>query len=381
MVDGEAVVGAPAVGRVDVERRRAISRAHTATHLIHRAFREALGDTATQMGSENAPGRLRFDFPSATAVAPAVLADVEARVNEVLAVDLPVSAHHMSQDQARSMGAMALFGEKYGDVVRVVSVGDWAHELCGGTHARSSGQVGVVKFLSEGSIGAGVRRVEALVGTDAYRFLAREHILLAQLSDLVKARPEELPERVESLVLRLKDAERELARMRSASLTANLDGLIGEGTDIGAYRVWTFRVPGRHRPAGDLRDLALRAKGLARPEIPVLMIGAAVTDGRVSLVAVTQRPRARGRAVGEPGAAGGAARTSRAAAAARTTSPRAAGRARTASRPRSARCTTPCATCPGADRRCAAACGSGSTSAAAGSASPAATRTASWPCP
>ena len=116
--------------------------------MIHKAFRETLGETATQLGSENSPGRLRFDFPSPKPVPASVLNDVEQRVNEVLISDLGVSAQLMSQDQARAMGAMALFGEKYGDVVRVVSVGDWAHELCGGTHAQRSAQLGVIKFLS-----------------------------------------------------------------------------------------------------------------------------------------------------------------------------------------------------------------------------------------
>ncbi|MEI6723656.1 MAG: alanine--tRNA ligase-related protein, partial [Betaproteobacteria bacterium] len=179
VMKGEVTVGAGVVGSVDMERRRAISRAHTATHMVHKAFRETLGETATQMGSENSPGRFRFDFPSAGAVPPAVLIDVEQYVNEVLARDLLVHAEVMSQEQARAAGAMALFGEKYGDKVRVVSVGDWARELCGGTHTQRSSQVGLVKFLSEGSIGAGVRRVEALVGVDAYQFLAREHLLVS----------------------------------------------------------------------------------------------------------------------------------------------------------------------------------------------------------
>src|SRR5690606_31874763 len=178
VVEGEAAVGAEAMGVVDVERRRAISRAHTATHMIHKTFREMLGETATQMGSENAPGRLRFDFPFPKAVPDSVLRDAEERVNSLLLEDMTVTARYMSQAEALEMGAMALFGEKYGDTVRVVSVGDWAHELCGGTHAHRSGQLGVVSFISEGSIGSGVRRVEALVGSDAYQYLAREHLLV-----------------------------------------------------------------------------------------------------------------------------------------------------------------------------------------------------------
>ena len=124
------------------------------------------------------------------------MADVEARVNDLVLADLAVHAEIMTQDEAVKSGAMALFGEKYGDQVRVISVGDWARELCGGTHAGRSGQLGVIKLLGESSIGSGVRRVEALVGGDAYRFLAREHVLVAQLSEALKVRPEELPERV-----------------------------------------------------------------------------------------------------------------------------------------------------------------------------------------
>ena len=155
VVVGEVMPGALAQAEVDVERRRAISRAHTATHMVHRAIREALGDSATQAGSQNSPGRFRFDFTALQAVPGSVLADVEAKVNTLLVDDLPVTAEVMTQAQAREIGAMALFGEKYGDAVRVVSVGDWARELCGGTHAQRSGQLGLVKLLGESSIGSG----------------------------------------------------------------------------------------------------------------------------------------------------------------------------------------------------------------------------------
>ncbi len=286
VTSGEVEQGVPAVGTIDMERRRAISRAHTATHVIHKAFRERLGETATQMGSENAPGRLRFDFPSPAAVPGDVLAEVEARVNDVLLDDLPVFAQQMKIDQARAMGAMALFGEKYGDRVRVISIGDWAHELCGGTHALRSGQLGVVSFLSEGSIGAGVRRLEALVGADAYRFLAREHALVTQLTELVKTRADDLPARIETLMVKLKDAEKEINRFKSAQMSANIEGTIGNGLDIGDVRLWTFTAPAEMM-ARDLREVVLKAKGLTRSEIPVAIVGAAVNEGKVALVAAT----------------------------------------------------------------------------------------------
>jgi len=288
VVFGEIVQGAVVTGEVDVARRKAISRAHTATHLIHRAFRERLGDTATQMGAENAPGRIRFDFPSPTPVGALVLQEVEARVNEVLLDDLEVSAQLMSQPEARAMGAMALFGEKYGDQVRVVSVGNWAHELCGGTHALRSGQLGVVTFLSEGSIGTGVRRLEALVGADAYTYLAREHVLVNRLTDLLKAPSDELVERIERTIASLKDAERDLAKVKSAQLVAGIDAIIGEGREIGEVRLWAFEAP-TGTSAGDLRELAIKVRGRNRPEIPVVIIGSAITGEKVSMVAATNQ--------------------------------------------------------------------------------------------
>ncbi|MBU6264422.1 MAG: alanine--tRNA ligase, partial [Actinomycetales bacterium] len=228
---GRVIVGSVEVGNdvhasIDLERRRAISRAHSATHMVHKAFREILGETATQAGSENSPGRFRFDFPSTGAVPTSVLNDVESRVNALLLEDWEVTAEIMSQDEAKKLGAMALFGEKYGDRVRVVSVGDWARELCGGTHVARTGQLGVVKLLSESSIGAGVRRVEALVGADAYKFLAREHILVNQLTDLIKgAKSEELPERISELINKLKDTEKELGQVRSQQALSQVAGL------------------------------------------------------------------------------------------------------------------------------------------------------------
>ncbi len=158
----------------------------------------------------------------------------------------------MSQPEAKAMGAMALFGEKYGDRVRVVSVGEWAHELCGGTHVSNTGRLGLVKLLHESSIGAGVRRVEALVGADAYNFLAREHVLLAQVSELVKARPEELPERIAGIVGKLRDAEKEIASLRAGQVLAVAGELAGEPAGRPRRRFCGAPRAGRHdrgRPA------------------------------------------------------------------------------------------------------------------------------------
>ena len=293
VLSGEVTPGAAAHSAVDIERRRSISRAHTATHMVHKAFREALGETATQAGSENAPGRFRFDFSATGAVPASVMSDVEARVNDVILDDLGVHAETMSQADAVKSGAMALFGEKYGDRVRVISVGDWARELCGGTHAGRSGQLGVIKLLGESSIGSGVRRVEALVGADAYRFLAREHVLVAQLSEALKARPEDLPERVNDIVERLRAAEKEIEKARLGQLLAGGAQLAADAVDVGGVRFVAHRVDGAG--GADVRNLALDVRGRLPQDQggAVVILGAA--DGKVSVVAaVNDAGRARG---------------------------------------------------------------------------------------
>jgi alanyl-tRNA synthetase len=283
VLDGEVVAGAAAHAHVDIERRRSISRSHTATHMVHKAFREALGETATQAGSENSPGRFRFDFSASGAVPESAMADVEARVNDLILADLSVHAELMSQADAVKSGAMALFGEKYGDTVRVISVGDWARELCGGTHALRSGQLGVVKLLGESSIGSGVRRVEALVGGDAYRFLAREHVLVAQLSEALKVRPEQLPERVEDLVDRLRTAEKEIEKVRLQQLLAGAGELAAQAEEVAGVGFVGQVVEGAG--GGDARTLALDVRGRLAPDRPGVVVIVGVQDGKPSVVA------------------------------------------------------------------------------------------------
>jgi alanyl-tRNA synthetase len=290
---GEVTAGLTAHAMVDVERRRSISRSHTATHMVHKAFREALGDTATQAGSENSPGRFRFDFSATGSVPTSVMADVEARVNDLVLADLRVEAEYMTQAEAIRSGAMALFGEKYGDEVRVISVGDWARELCGGTHTDRSGQLGVIKLLGESSIGSGVRRVEALVGGDAYRFLAREHVLVAQLSEALKVRPEQLPERVNDIVERLRAAEKEIEKVRLNQLLAAGGRLAAAAADVAGVDVVAHRADGAG--GGGVRTLALDVRGRLPGGRPGVVVIIGVADGKVSVVAaVNDDARARG---------------------------------------------------------------------------------------
>jgi alanyl-tRNA synthetase len=292
VINGTVEVGADALAEIDSERRAAISRAHTATHMVHKAFREVLGETATQAGSENSPGRFRFDFPATGAVSAAILNDVESRVNTLLLENLEVTAESMSQAKAKEIGAMALFGEKYGDVVRVVSVGDWARELCGGTHVSRSGQLGVVKLLGESSIGAGVRRVEALVGVDAYKFLAREHILLNSLTDLIKgSRAEELPERISDMLNKMKEIEKELASVRSAQALSQVGDLAKSASLINGHTfIGTVMADGVS--GDDLRKIAIDLRSQNANSVVALLSS---NDGKpVLVVAVSDESRAAG---------------------------------------------------------------------------------------
>ncbi|MFL6075425.1 MAG: alanine--tRNA ligase [Mycobacteriales bacterium] len=291
---GEVRAGEVAHTQVDVDRRRSISRAHTATHLIHRAMRGALGESATQAGSLNAPGRLRFDFNTPGGVTPGLLADVEDEVNATLLEDLPVRAFLTSQEEARRIGAMALFGEKYGDEVRVVEVGDYARELCGGTHAARSGQLGMVKVLSEASIGSGVRRVEALVGLDAFRYLAKEHVLVSQLAETFKAPSEEIGDRVQAVLAKLRDAEKELEKLRADAVLAGAGALASGARFVNGVGVVASRAPDGVG-GNDLRKLATEVRGRMHPGHPGVVALFAPSGDRVNLViAVNERARSLG---------------------------------------------------------------------------------------
>jgi alanyl-tRNA synthetase len=226
-----------------------------------------------------------------------VLRDVEDEVNTVLINDLAVRAFTAPLEQARAMGALALFGEKYGDQVRVVEVGDYSRELCGGTHVVRSGQLGLVKILGESSIGSGVRRVEALVGTDAFRYLATESLLVSQLSEQLKARREELPERVAALVARVRDAEKELERLRSAQLLGASAGLAGGAEDIGGVAFVAHRVPDGTSADG-IRTLALDVRGRLADRPAVVLVAGVPADRPAVVAAVNERARERGLAAG-----------------------------------------------------------------------------------
>ncbi|HEX5540140.1 MAG TPA: alanine--tRNA ligase [Micromonospora sp.] len=291
---GEVRSGEAGFAEIDATRRRAISRSHTATHLVHQTMRNFLGESATQAGSLNAPGRLRFDFNTPTGVAPSVLRDVEQQVNEVLLADLEVHAFVTSMEEARRIGAIALFGEKYGDEVRVVEVGDYARELCGGTHVHRSAQLGLVKILSEASIGSGVRRVEALVGLDAFNFLAKEHLLVSRLAELYRVPSDQVADRVEQTISQLRDAERELEKLRAQLVLGGAATLADQAKDVrGVAYVGTEAPEGAG--GNDVRTLAQEIRGKIDPGRPAVVAVAARSGGKASLVvAVNSAAKGRG---------------------------------------------------------------------------------------
>ncbi|GAA1304827.1 alanine--tRNA ligase [Pseudonocardia xinjiangensis] len=299
VVAGEVSLDAAVVAEVDRSRRASVSRAHTATHLVHAGVRGALGTAAAQAGSLNAPGRLRFDFTSPTgAVAPAALAEIEDEVNTVLQQNREVEAYETTMDEAKKLGAMMLFGEKYGDRVRVVDMGDYSRELCGGTHVGRTGEIGMIKVLSEASIGSGVRRVDALVGLDAFRHLSKEHLLVSTLADQLKSRPEDLPDRINGLVERLRTAERDLEKVRADAVLASAGALAAGAEDVDGVALVAVAAP--DGVAGnDLRALASDVRGRlgSRPGVVALFSG----DGeKVSfVVATTAAARDRGLAAGK----------------------------------------------------------------------------------
>ncbi len=284
VLSGEVRPGDLVLAEVDPNRRASVSRSHSATHLLHAGLRRALGDTAAQAGSLNAPGRLRFDFKTPSAVPSAVLADLEDEINEVLLRDLEVRWFVTDQAEARRIGAIAMFGEKYGDQVRVVEIGDYSRELCGGTHVPRSSVIGMIKLLGEASIGAGVRRVDALVGLDAFRYLAREHVLVSQLAGEFKAQPDELPERIGHVLDRLKSAERELEKLRAAAVLSSAASLAGAAEQVGAVQFVAAEAPAGVG-GNDLRALALDVRGRLRHADPAVVLLASAVDGGVAFVA------------------------------------------------------------------------------------------------
>ena len=258
---GEFVEGDTVVAAVDPTWRHGATQGHSGTHMVHAALRQVLGPNAVQAGSLNRPGYLRFDFNWQGALSDEQREQIEVVTNEAVEADYAVNTIYTKLEKAKAMGAMALFGEAYPEDVRLVEIGGpFSLELCGGTHVHNSAQIGPVTILGESSVGSGVRRVEAYVGLDSFKYLAKERALLAGLASSLKVPSEEVPARVANLVERLKVAEKELDRSRLANARAAAANAAAGAELVGKVRVVAQRMAGGIS-AADLRSLVGDVKG------------------------------------------------------------------------------------------------------------------------
>lgn len=293
VLEGELTVDETLSADVDPEWRTGARQAHSGTHVVHAALREVLGPTALQSGSYNRPGYLRLDFGWNGALSPEQLHDVEHVSNRALREDLAVSAQYMTLPEAKKWGALALFGETYGEQVRVVEIGGpWSRELCGGTHVDRSSQIGTVVVTSDSSVGAGNRRIEAMTGIEGFAYLAKERDLVLQLTDALKARPEDVPGRVQDLVARLRSTEKELEKLKAAQLQGAAGDLARAARDVQGVALVTHRAEGVG--GGDVRSLALDIRGKLQDRAAVVAVVGTANDRPSVVVAVTPQAQERG---------------------------------------------------------------------------------------
>ncbi|WP_370961358.1 alanine--tRNA ligase [Amycolatopsis sp. cg9] len=297
VVDGEVGLDTKVTGSVDAHRRLSIERSHSATHLVHAAVRGAYGKRAAQAGSLNSPGRMRFDFTTPGSVSADVLTEVEQEVNDYLQTNVEVQSFTTTKDKALELGAVALFGEKYGNDVRVVDMGEYSRELCGGTHVDRIGQLGLVKLVSDASIGSGVHRVEALVGSDALKYVRKEQLLVSQLANTFKVPSEELPGRIEDVLTRLKNAEKEITQLKTQQVLGSAGSLLDKAQEIGGVTVVAEVVP--DVDGNGLRALASDIRGRlgARPGVVALFSPAG--EKLSFVVATTKAAQDKGIAAGK----------------------------------------------------------------------------------
>ena len=292
--EGEVHTGAEVVAQVDVQRRRDGEKAHSGTHIIHAALHQVLGNEATQRGSVNKEGYLRFDFAWGEGLSESAKREVEEVANLAIRDNHQVITREMPLAEAKALGAMSLFGEKYGDVVRVVEIGgEFSRELCGGTHVGSSAEVGSLTLLTEGSVGSGNRRVEALVGLDSFNHLTAERTLVNQLTGLMKVQSSaDLPEKINQTLAKLKAAEKELAQLRREKLQAEAGKLLENAQTIGSVRVLAHDAG--ELDANGVRELALNLRSRFGSEAAVVAVVGVANGHPVILVATNEGAREAG---------------------------------------------------------------------------------------
>ena len=281
VVSGVLAEGDAATLTVTEQLRLAAMRNHTATHLMHKALREVLGNHANQAGSLVNEERLRFDFNHFSAVSAEEIRQIEDRVNEMILACLPVTTKETTIDEAKAAGAMALFGEKYGDIVRFVDVGGWSRELCGGTHVQNTGQIGVFKIVSESSIGAGLRRIEAVTGHGARQYYNREEEKLIEIEGLLKAKTDDVLPRIKSLLQEIKDKDKEIAAIKQAQAADQAGSLLAQAETCAPGQALVAAL--ENVDMNGLRDAADKLKE-NRDDLALVLFAA--NEGKVNIVAV-----------------------------------------------------------------------------------------------
>ncbi|MHC9044075.1 alanine--tRNA ligase [Microbacterium saperdae] len=298
VVRGSVAVDDAATTVVDAANRRAARQAHSATHLVHAALRDTLGPTATQAGSLNRAGYMRFDFSWSQALSGETRSEIEEITNRAVQDALEVTTRVISLDEAKEAGAMALFGEKYGDVVRMVDIGGpWSRELCAGTHVSSSAEIGLVSVVGESSVGASNRRIEALVGVDAFRELAAERAIVSQLTSSLKTPREQLPERIADLAANLKAAEKRIAQFEAKERAGQVPAIADAAVRVGAFLVAAQSL-GDVASADDVRDLVLGVRERLGSAAAVVALGAVVNGRPVVVVSTNDAARQAGAKAG-----------------------------------------------------------------------------------
>ena len=296
--EGTVSIDSKVTTKVDSEWRVGARQAHSGTHVVHAALREVLGPSALQSGSYNKPGYLRLDYSWSQALSNETKSEIEEVSNLAIRKDLLVSEHHMSIDEARAFGAVALFGETYDETVRVIEIGsEWSRELCGGTHVSHSSQIGLISLIGESSVGSGSRRVEALVGIEAFRALAVERALVSRLSEAFKAPREQLEDRIASTIEELKQAQRKLASLQAASLATRIPELISSAVTAGSTKLVSADI-GELDSADDLRNLVVALRDRVANENFVIALFANAAQKPTVIIATTDLARASGHKAG-----------------------------------------------------------------------------------
>lgn len=295
---GEVAVGDPATSVVDADWRRGATQAHSGTHILHAALRQVLGPNAHQSGSYNKAGFFRLDFSWNQALSPATRSEIEEISNNAIRDNLQVVTRELPLAEAKSLGAMALFGEKYGDRVRVVDIGGpWSRELCAGTHVSTSAEIGMINLISESSVGSTNRRVESLVGLDAFRDLAAERAIVSQLTSNLKTPREQLPERINDLVQNLKAAEKKIAAFEARALTDRVPALVASASRVGSLTLVTEDI-GTVNSADDVRMLVTATRERLGSDPAIVALAGTAGGKPVVIVATNQAARDAGQRAG-----------------------------------------------------------------------------------